>query len=211
MPVVRAIVREADTNDYRFSSLVIGHREQRAFQMNRKPRQTTAALSAAKIHNERTMFITGKHISEANAAAGLGRLPRAAAARFDGSGAAAARHAAALPKAPRFVGIFSPHGWAPDYWRNPSNTGAVSEFPSSCKPLEAWREYITVISGLDATSSMPPPGTAGGDHSRSAAVFSGVPPKKTVSDDIYLGTTIDQMIAQKYGQDTALPSHPARH
>ena len=39
------------------------------------------------------------------------------------------------------------------------------------------------------------------DHSRSAAVFSGVPPKKTVSEDIYLGTTIDQMIAQKYGQD----------
>ena len=53
---------------------------------------------------------------------------------------------------------------------------------------------------------MPPAGMTGGDHSRSAAVFSGVPPKKTVSDDIYLGTTIDQMIAQKYGQDTALPS-----
>jgi hypothetical protein len=33
-----------------------------------------------------------------------------------------------------------------------------------------------------------------------------VPPKKTVSDDIYLGTTIDQMIAQKHGQDNALPS-----
>ncbi len=53
---------------------------------------------------------------------------------------------------------------------------------------------------------MPPPGLTGGDHSRSAAVFSGVPPRKTVSDDIYLGTTIDQMIAQKYGQDNALPS-----
>src|ERR1700688_1760818 len=53
---------------------------------------------------------------------------------------------------------------------------------------------------------MPPTGTAGGDHSRSAAVLSGVPPKKTVSEDIYLGTTIDQMIAQKYGQETALPS-----
>ena len=65
---------------------------------------------------------------------------------------------------------------------------------------------MTVISGLDATSSMPRQGETGGDHSRSAAVFSGVPPKKTVSEDIYLGTTIDQMIAQKYGQDNALPS-----
>jgi hypothetical protein len=33
-----------------------------------------------------------------------------------------------------------------------------------------------------------------------------VPPKKTVNDDIFIGTTIDQMIAQKYGQDTYLPS-----
>jgi Protein of unknown function (DUF1552) len=78
--------------------------------------------------------------------------------------------------------------------------------PFILKPLEKWRDEVTVISGLDATSSMPPAGTAGGDHSRSAAVLSGVPPKKTVSEDIYLGTTIDQMIAQKYGQDTALPS-----
>ena len=79
------------------------------------------------------------------------------------------------------------------------------------KPLDAWRDSITVISGLDATSSMPPPGLTGGDHSRSAAVFSGVQPKKTVSDDIYLGTTIDQMIAQKYGQDNALPSIQLGH
>ena len=74
----------------------------------------------------------------------------------------------------------------------------LTEYPFVLKPIEAWREHITVISGLDATSSMPPLGMAGGDHSRSAAVFSGVPPKKTVSDDIYLGTTIDQMIAQKH-------------
>src|SRR5204862_1578926 len=65
---------------------------------------------------------------------------------------------------------------------------------------------ITVISGLDATSSMPWPGETGGDHSRSAAVFSGVQPKKTVSADIHLGITIDQIIAQKYGQANVLPS-----
>ena len=63
-----------------------------------------------------------------------------------------------------------------------------------------------MISGLDATSSMPGPGETGGDHSRSAAVFSGVQPKKTVSADIHLGTTIDQIIAQKYGQANVLPS-----
>ncbi len=116
-----------------------------------------------------------------------------------------AARAAAAPKAPRFVGIFNAHGWAPEYWRIETE-GPLGELPFVLKPLDTWRENITVISGLDATASMPPPGETGGDHSRSAAVFSGMPPKKTVSEDIYLGTTIDQMIAQKYGQDTPLPS-----
>lgn len=112
--------------------------------------------------------------------------------------------AAVTPKIPRFVGIFNPHGWAPSYWDFAE--GPLTELPFILEPVKDWRESITVISGLDATSSMPKQGETGGDHSRSAAVFSGVPPKKTVSEDIYLGTTIDQMIAQKYGQDNALPS-----
>ena len=114
-------------------------------------------------------------------------------------------HAAVIPQAPRFVGIFNAHGWAPEYWRMDAE-GALGELPFVLRPLEAWKSQITVFSGLDATASMPAAGETGGDHSRSAAVFSGMPPKKTVSEDIYLGTTIDQMIAQKYGQDTPLPS-----
>jgi hypothetical protein len=113
--------------------------------------------------------------------------------------------AAATPKIPRFVGIFNPHGWAPSYWAM-ENPGPLTDLPFVLKPLESWREHITVVSGLDATSSMPPPGETGGDHSRGAATFAGVPPKKTVNDDIFLGTTIDQTIAQKYGQDNYLPS-----
>jgi hypothetical protein len=146
------------------------------------------------------MFITGKHIPRRTILRGLGAS--IALPLLDSMTPA---RAAAVLKAPRFVGIFSPHGWAPGYWEIPAQ-GPISQFPFILKPLEPWRDLVTVISGLDATSSMPPAGTAGGDHSRSAAVLSGVPPKKTVSEDIYLGTTIDQMIAQKYGQDTALPS-----
>src|SRR5262245_42464318 len=105
---------------------------------------------------------------------------------------------------PRFVGLFNPHGWEPAHWAMPE--GPLGDLPFILKPLEAHKEVITVISGLDATSSMPAQGETGGDHSRSAAVFSGIPPKKTVSADIHLGKTIDQFIAEKYGQDTLLPS-----
>src|ERR1700722_18117941 len=146
------------------------------------------------------MFLTRKHIPRRTMLRGLGvslALPLLDS-MFPSFGAAS-------PKAPRFVGIFSPHGWAPGYWDFPTS-GPITEFPFILKPLDPWRDSVTVISGLDATPSMPPAGTAGGDHSRSAAVLSGVPPKKTVSEDIYLGTTIDQMIAETHGQDTALPS-----
>lgn len=151
------------------------------------------------------MFITKRHVSRRTLLRGAGvslALPL-----LDSMIPALTpqARAAAMPKAPRFVGIFNAHGWAPEYWRIDSE-GPIAEFPFVLKPLEPWRDSVTVISGLDATASMPPPGETGGDHSRSAAVFSGMPPKKTVSDDIYLGTTIDQMIAQKYGQETALPS-----
>src|SRR5262247_78826 len=112
--------------------------------------------------------------------------------------------AQATAKIPRFVGIFNPHGWEPGH--RTMKEGVLDELPFILKPLEPWKDSITVISGLDATSSMPPPGETGGDHSRSAAVFSGAQPKKTVSADIRLGITIDQIIAQKYGQDTLLPS-----
>src|SRR6202521_1339635 len=151
------------------------------------------------------MFITQKHISRRAVLRGAGVTLALPFLESMIPALAPLAKAAATPKIPRFVGIFSPHGWAPDYWAI-QKAGPLSELPFILKPLEAWRDSITVISGLDATSSMPPKGETGGDHSRSAATFSGVQPKKTVSEDIHLGTTIDQMIAQKYGQETALPS-----
>jgi hypothetical protein len=150
-------------------------------------------------------FVTRKHISRRMLLRGAGvslALPLLDS-MFPALAPLARAQAAA--KIPRFVGVFNPHGWAPEY-STIETEGALGDLPFILKPLDAWKSHITVISGLDATSSMPPPGTTGGDHSRSAAVFSGVQPKKTVSEDIYLGTTIDQIIAQKYGQDNALPS-----
>ena len=51
------------------------------------------------------------------------------------------------------------------------------------------------------------PGDNGGDHTRSPSVFlNGVHPKRTDGADILAGVTIDQMAAQKIGQETPLPS-----
>src|SRR6185295_17817503 len=150
------------------------------------------------------MFITKKHIPRRTFLRGAGVTLALPLLESMYPALVPLAKAQASAKTPRFVGIFNPHGWEPGHWALPE--GGLSDLPFILKPLEPWKESITVISGLDATSSMPAPGETGGDHSRSAAVFSGVQPKKTVSADIHLGTTIDQIIAQKYGQNNALPS-----
>jgi Protein of unknown function (DUF1552) len=118
--------------------------------------------------------------------------------------------AAVAPKT-RFLAIFSPHGWAPTYWADgrpdiPATEGRNVGLGFIHQPLAPWKDKLTIIHGLDATSSMPPPGSSGGDHSRASATFTGVAPKKTAGADIRCGASIDQIIAQKYGQDTLLPS-----
>ncbi|PYS29991.1 MAG: hypothetical protein DMG11_06975, partial [Acidobacteria bacterium] len=150
------------------------------------------------------MFITRKHLSRRTFLRGAGVTLALPLLESMYPALVPSAKAEATAKIPRFVGIFNPHGWEPGHWA--MQESALSELPFILKPLEPWKESITMISGLDATSSMPAPGETGGDHSRSAAVFSGVQPKKTVSADIHLGTTIDQIIAQKYGQANALPS-----
>jgi hypothetical protein len=119
-------------------------------------------------------------------------------------------NAAVVPKT-RFLAIFSPHGWSPTYWADgrpdiPATEGRNVGLGFIHKPLAPWQDKLTIMSGLDATSSMPPPGSSGGDHSRASATFTGAAPKKTAGADIYCGTSVDQIIAQKYGQETLLPS-----
>ena len=52
---------------------------------------------------------------------------------------------------------------------------------------------------------MPP--EIGGDHFRSAAVFlTQSHPKQTQGSDLKAGTSLDQLFAQKFGQETPMPS-----
>ena len=150
------------------------------------------------------MLITKKHISRRMVLRGAGVALALPLLDSMIPALAPLAKAAATPKT-RFIGTFAPHGWAPGYWI-PKAEGPLTDFSFITKPLAPFADKMTIVSGLDATSSMPPPGASGGDHSRAAAVLAGVPPKKTLGADIYLGMTIDQTIAKKYGQDTALPS-----
>ena len=114
------------------------------------------------------------------------------------------KNTAANPKS-RFTAIFYPHGMAPGYWV-PKTEGANFEFPFIMQPLEPLRDRTVILSGLYCKSAEPPPGVTGADHWVASAYLCANKPKKTAGADVYNGTTIDQLIAQKIGQDTLVPS-----
>src|SRR5215217_3418607 len=79
---------------------------------------------------------------------------------------------------------------------------------TALSPLEPFRDYLTIVSNTDVRNaeafSLP---EIGADHFRSSAVFlTQSHPKKTQGSDVLAGTSLDQLYAQRFGQDTAIPS-----
>src|ERR1700735_2265741 len=149
------------------------------------------------------MFITKKHIPRRRFLQGVGvslALPLldsmvAAQTPLEKTAAAPVR---------RFVGIWHPHGAAPGYW-SPLQEGANFDFSFITKPLEPFRNRVTLISGMDMPEAMATTEEPGGDHARGAVLLSAARPRRNAVSP-YLGVTIDQLIAKKYGQDTILES-----
>src|SRR5579871_4330291 len=106
----------------------------------------------------------------------------------------------------RFTGIFVPHGMAPGYWIPEKPALEADALPFILEPLKPFVDQTVVLSGLWSKSAEPPPGVTGADHWVAAAFLCANKPKKTAGADIYDGVTIDQMIAEKIGQDNLLPS-----
>jgi hypothetical protein len=151
------------------------------------------------------MFLTKKHLSRRTLLRGAGTtlaLPLLDAMLPAGTAMA---QTAANPK-PRFVGCFVPHGAAPGYWIPEKEGPLEAAFPFNWKPLEPFRDHTIIMSGLHSRSAEPPPGATGADHWVAAAFMCANKPRKTAGADVYAGTTIDQIIAQKIGGDNLMPS-----
>jgi len=160
------------------------------------------------------MYLTKKHLSRRTVLRGMGvslALPL-----LDSMVAAQTPLAksAAAPKT-RFTAIEMVHGAAGStrtgqikhYW-SPEKTGSDFEFTPTLKSLEPYRDYLTIVSDTDLRNAMSQsPAEEGADHTRSSAVFlTAAHPKMTEGSDILLGTSIDQIYAQRVGRDTPLPS-----
>jgi hypothetical protein len=144
------------------------------------------------------MFVTKKHLPRRTFLKGLGvtmALPLLDA--MIPAGTALAQTAAAARMRAGF--IYFPHGAVMSQW-TPEKTGTDFEFTPILKPLEAFRKQMTIISGLENKAAIAPP-----VHALSPGTWlSGVAPRK--SQDPWGGKTIDQMVADKIGQETPFPS-----
>ena len=121
----------------------------------------------------------------------------------------AAAQSAAKP-VKRYGFFYMPNGVAMNhtsvnYWKPPT-VGSDFEFSSILKPLEPFRDQLTVVSGLHnrAAESF---GDGNGDHTRSTGSWlTGTHIKRTEGSDLRAGISVDQVIASQFKRETALPS-----
>jgi hypothetical protein len=126
------------------------------------------------------------------------------------------RWLASAAERPRLVCIEMVHGaagcneWGAQHnlW-SPAAAGRDFDLsPTALSPLESYRDYLTIISNTDVREAeAETPKEIGGDHFRSSAVFlTQSHPRQTEGSDVHVGTSLDQMYAQRFGQDTPIPS-----
>ncbi len=94
------------------------------------------------------------------------------------------------------------------YWSPAKERLAISSSARRWNRSTPYRDYVTIVSDTDLH-----PATAwaaaeeGADHFRSSAVYlTAAHPKMTEGSDYFVGTSLDQLYAQQFGQDTPLPS-----
>jgi hypothetical protein len=102
----------------------------------------------------------------------------------------------------RFGAIYFPHGAIMPQW-TPAAEGAGFELTPILQPLKPFYNQINVISDLRHANAYGSGATA--NHNRSAAAYLSGAFAETGAQPS-LGITVDQIAAQKIGQDTPLPS-----
>jgi hypothetical protein len=146
------------------------------------------------------MFVTKKHLSRrtflhaAGASLGLPLLDCMIPALV-------AQDKTAAKAAPRLSFVYLPHGAIMDQW-TPKKDGASFELTPILQPLKPFRDQINVITGLAHAAA-----DTSAVHSLSPTTWlSGVRPKPTQGTDALAGITADQIVAQRIGRESLLPS-----
>jgi Protein of unknown function (DUF1552) len=162
-------------------------------------------------------YLTGKHIPRRKFIRGMGAavalpfMESMVPAGPQGKGAAFGTERTRLVCIEEVHGLPGCNQWgATQFLFAPSTTGKDFEIvpKSALVSLKPFQDYPTIVSNTDArmAEALAPP-EVGGDHFRSSSVFlTQCHPKQTQGSDIYVGTSLDQIYAKQFGQDTPIPS-----
>ncbi|MDG2175952.1 MAG: DUF1552 domain-containing protein [Gammaproteobacteria bacterium] len=146
------------------------------------------------------MFISKKHLSRRTVLRGVGTaigLPLLDA--MIPAGTAMAQTAAA--PTPKMGFFYFPHGAIMDKW-TPAATGSDFQISPILKPLDAYRDQMTIVSNLRNTAA-----EGAGVHATSPGTWLSCASPFTVDgNDPNYGISADQIAAQHLGQDTPFPS-----
>lgn len=105
--------------------------------------------------------------------------------------------------ATRLAVVYVPNGIVMKDWK-PVEVGANFQFTRILKPLERFRQDITLVSGLANHAATQ---AKGGGHAKATGSFlSGAQPKYTAGADVRAGTTFDQIAAKQFAGETRIPS-----
>ena len=146
------------------------------------------------------MFITRRSLPRRTVLRGLGTV---VALPFLESMVPAMTALAQTPARPplRFGAVYVPNGCPIPYWMPKGEAGPLALTPI-LQPLELFQRELTVIGQLSRAG-----GAGVTDHAVSSAGWlTGAVAKQTEAEDIQVGISIDQVLAQAIGQETPFPS-----
>ena len=219
MPAVRAIVRDAARDNYRFSSIVMGIVRSAPFQMRKAPHEPTisarpqsrrvscsaasAVAALADVEFELEAGASDVHHEEASLAPHV--PPRRRRHRRP---AAAGRDDPGLDRAGADRGQSRSRTWGSCICRTARSwisgrrrpKGTNFELTPILKPFAPFQKQLTIVSGLENKGAIAPP-----VHALSPGTWlSCVTPRE--GQEPHGGVTVDQIAAAHLGQDTPLPS-----
>ena len=145
------------------------------------------------------MFLSKKHLSRRTLLKGAGASIALPLLDAMIPAQTALAQTAAVPL-PRLGFVYFAHGALQDEWQ-PKTIGRNFDFPYIIKPLEPYRDHITLISGLRNKG-----GEGGTPHGYTEETWLSAVLPRNRSANTGRGVTIDQIAARHLGKNTTLPS-----
>ena len=146
------------------------------------------------------MFVTKKHLSRRTLLRGAGASLALPLLDAMIPAHTALANTAAAPNV-RLGFVYFPHGAVQQFW-TPKKTGRDFDFSHILKPLEPFRDHVTVVSGLRNKGAE----NAGAPHFSTEISWLSCMGRNGRNPAGEAGITVDQFAARHIGQGTPLPS-----